>query len=158
VSDSSALVGRSFATHVDLLDEPVWEPLETVARWVRARPDVDPFHPGEFMWMYSVRNTRKNLAIHLYKHVDTRRYLNLGDDGHAYAYVPSRSDGLDDCSGGKYRRYRSPIDAIDHLELWLFFDDPPLFRSFPPTSWPPDETRLAVNISHRECHEDQGGG
>jgi hypothetical protein len=32
-------------------------------------------------------------AIHLYKHIDSRRYINLDDAGHAYAFVrlvPSR--------------------------------------------------------------------
>ena len=41
------------------------------------------------MCVATVRCRRQRLAIRLYKHTDTRRYLNLDDAGHAYGFVPS---------------------------------------------------------------------
>lgn len=54
------------------ITEPNWEPLLKVAG---DRTD-------EFMWMCStvVLGTK----VHQYKHRDTRRYLNLGENGKAY--------------------------------------------------------------------------
>ena len=44
----------------------------------------------------------------MFKHVDTRRYLNLDVDG-----APYRADG-----GGTYVRHATLRDAIDALGLW----------------------------------------
>ena len=126
---------RAFSTQMKKLDEPVWAPLEAVARISNSCTELPSFHPGEFMYMYAVCNRRKGLTIHLYKHMDTRRYLNLDDAGHAYRYCGSaRTD--DDESGGMYRLHASLAVAINALELWLFDDEPRLFRSFPPSEWP----------------------
>ncbi len=73
----------------------------------------------------------KNVAIHLYKHIDTRRYLNIDDGGRAYAYRGPASVDRHWLSGGRYQRYRALPDAIGHLQLWLFEEEPPWFRSFP---------------------------
>ena len=99
------------------------------------------------MFMATVRNARKKLAIHLYKHVDTRCYLNLDDAAHAYSYRGEASGAFDASSGGRYQRYRGLADAIAHLRLWLFEDDPPMFRSFPPDAWPPDGLMRGNSIS-----------
>jgi hypothetical protein len=138
IISASKLIGRAFATQLEIPEEPVWSPLEAVARLARSRPDVPSFHAGEFMFMATVRGTREQLAIHLYKHIDTRRYLNLDEDRNAYAYLGPAPDGTDASSGGRYQRYGALVDAITHLELGRYEVDPPLFRSFPPEAWPSD--------------------
>jgi hypothetical protein len=138
------LVGRPFVTRCELPDEPAWEPLAGVARMARLSPDLPAFHEGEFMYMAMVRNARKRLTIHLYKHIDTRCYLNLDDGGHAYAYRGSAPDDVGDELRGRYQLYRSLVDAIDAVELWLFDDEPPLFRSFPPSKWPRERDTTAA--------------
>lgn len=145
---SSRFVGRAFGTRFELPDVPAWGPLEAVARLARGRPDLPSFHEGEFMFMATVRNSRKKLAIHLYKHYDTRRYLNLDDAGNAYAYDGSERDDGDTTSGGRYRRYRTLVDAIGHVQLWLFHAAPPPFRSFPPEAWPAEALGPAVARRH----------
>lgn len=133
----AALVGRSFDTRVSEPESPIWGPLEAVARVIRSRPELPAFHTGEFMFMATVACCQKPLRIHLYKHIDTRRYLNLDDGGHAYAYRDLAADRADTRTGGRYQRYRTLVDAIEHLELWLFEIKPQFFRSFPPEEWPP---------------------
>ncbi len=133
--ESTMLVGNSFLTTVDTISGPEWRPLEALAAMVWQRPELPQFHPGEFMCMFAVRSKRQRVTIHLYKHRDTRRYLNLDDAGHTYAYVPRLSDLERRQCGGRYRRYGNVLDAIDHLELHLF-ETVGLFRSFPPAEWP----------------------
>jgi hypothetical protein len=137
---SQVLTGRSFTTIFDFSEEPVWEPLERLARLVWEMPEVPQFHPGEFRYMVAVRNKRLRIRIHLYRHIDTRRHLNLDDAGHAYAYWPSDADeDLDRPEfGGRYRRYGAPLDAIGGLRLWEF-ETQRLTRSFPPEEWPAHE-------------------
>jgi hypothetical protein len=142
---ASYFVGRAFSTRLELPDEPVWEPLEFVARTSRESALLPSFHEGEFMYMAMVRRPRNTLTIHLYKHFDTRLYLNLDDAGNAYAFrgpVSPDSDG----SGGRYQQYRSLRHAVRHVELWLFDADPPLYRSFPPSEWPPDVAAAGKTI------------
>ena len=88
------------------------------------------------MFMGAVSNARKRLDVYLYKHVDTRRYLNLDVAGHAYAYLGSVSPAVATTTGGRYRRFRSLRDAIDHVGLWEFGGEPCFYRSFPPEAWP----------------------
>jgi len=133
------LVGRSFLTRFDIDGEPVWTPLENVARLARRTPELPSFHEAEFMYMGAVHHDRKRLTIHLYKHVDTRKYLNLDDAGHAYAYRYVESDPHDGMSGGRYRRYGDLVTALEAVDLWLFDEEPHFFRSFPPEEWPSDE-------------------
>ena len=45
----------------------------------------------------------------MFKHVDTRRYLNLDVDGAAYRY---------DDGDGTYVRHETLRDAVDALGLW----------------------------------------
>jgi hypothetical protein len=115
----SMLIGRSFLTEMDIDADPAWEPLAAVARVARASSELPSFHEGEFMYMTAVRNAGKRLTIHLYKHIDTRKYLNLDDAGHAYAYRYNESDPHDGISGGRYRRYRNLVDALEAVDLWL---------------------------------------
>jgi hypothetical protein len=128
------LVGPPITTVLTEHASPVWGPLEAVARVARSRAELPAFQECEFMYMATVCS-RKHLCIHLYKHIDTRRYLNLDDDGRAYAYrghVPGTDDPR---SGGRYRRYRALVDAIEHLDLWLFDVEPRFVRSFPADAW-----------------------
>jgi hypothetical protein len=74
-------------------DEPVWEPL---GRAVGERL------MSTFMWMYEIRTTDGG-RIHAYKHIDTRRYLHLDDEGRAYEFVAEQ-------------RYR-PIPLAEAIEL-----------------------------------------
>ena len=74
----------------------------------------------------------------MYKHVDTRRYLNLDVAGHAYAYLGPASPEVDTTTGGRYRRYRLLLDAIDPVGFWEFEGEPCLYRSFPREAWQPD--------------------
>lgn len=70
---------------------------------------------------------KRGLRIQLYKHRDTRRYLNLDDAGHAYEY---RGDS-------RYRCHRSVEDAVHHVGIREFLYTN-LYRSFPPEAWPAD--------------------
>ena len=79
------LVGHPITTVFTEHASPVWGPLEAVARVARSRAELPAFHECEFMYMATVC-ARKHLCIHLYKHIDTRCYLNLDNDGRAYAY------------------------------------------------------------------------
>ncbi|MEY2431385.1 MAG: hypothetical protein QOC92_1110 [Acidimicrobiaceae bacterium] len=133
------LTGRSFQTKLDFDGDAVWAPLEAVARIARQSPELSSFHEGEFMYMGAVHNERKGLTIHLYKHRDTRRYLNLDDAGHAYAYRYREDDPHDGLSGGRYQRYRTLVDALEAADLWLFEEEPHFFRSFPPDQWPEED-------------------
>jgi hypothetical protein len=137
VTSAAVLSGRSFATRFDVPVETVWQPLEAVARVARSSTHLPPFHEGEFMFMGTVSNARKRLEIHLYKHVDTRRYLNLDVGGHAYAYLGPASPEVDATTGGRYRRYRSLSDAMNQVGFREFEGEPCLYRSFPPEAWPP---------------------
>jgi hypothetical protein len=43
---------------------------------------------GDFMWMHEVKLT-DGRAVHAYKHVDTRRYIHLDEEGNAFVYTES---------------------------------------------------------------------
>ncbi|HQZ34291.1 MAG TPA: hypothetical protein PK020_07685 [Ilumatobacteraceae bacterium] len=131
---SALYSGNSFPTTLDLETGPDWKPLEAVARLVRQSPELPQFHPGEFMYMATLHAVRQRVAIHLYKHIDTRHYLNLDDGGHAYAFEHRPTENHSPNFGGRYRRYRNLIDAIDGLDLQAF-ETGNLFRSFPPSEW-----------------------
>lgn len=148
MATSRALTGRSFLTRLDLDGDAEWAPIENVAWLARRSSQLPSFHEAEFMYMGAVRNDRKRLVIHLYKHRDTRKYLNLDDAGHVYAYRYLASDPHGGMSGGRYQRYRNLIDAVEAVDLWLFDEEPRFFRSFPPHAWPPDEPGdIALSIT-----------
>lgn len=126
--------GNSFPTTVDLDSGPNWSPLECVARLVRQSPELPQFHPAEFMYMAALHAEHQRVTIHLYKHIDTRWYLNLDDGGHAYAYQYRPNESRSPNFGGRYRRYRNLVDAINGLDLQAF-ERENLFRSFPPEEW-----------------------
>jgi hypothetical protein len=82
-----------------------WGPLERflVAASERgvAAPDAD-----EFMWIGRCE-LRDGPVVHLYKHVDSRRCLNVDYAGFTYRY----------CGGdaGAYEPFASPPAALDHV-------------------------------------------
>lgn len=129
---SQRFIGISFLTTVDLRSGPVWAPLEQLAAVVWQSPALPQFHPGEFMYMAVVHGGRPPVGIHLYKHIDTRRYLNLDDAGHAYAYQFRVGDPETQDFGGRYRRYRGIEAALEAADLRIWDSGYPLFRSFPP--------------------------
>ena len=58
------------------------------------RPDWDPLLrtvgervTGDFMWMFEVE-LETGTRVHAYKHIDTRRYVHLDQDGTAWVYSP----------------------------------------------------------------------
>jgi len=125
-----------FSTRMEFPDDTEWGPLEAVARLARASRELPSFHEGEFMYMACATNKRKRLRIHLYKHIDTRLYLNLDDGGHGYRYCGPVPNCSDLWSAGRYRLHASIEDAIEGAQIWLFSEEPRFFRSFPPERWP----------------------
>jgi len=59
-------------------DRPVWQPLLDL---------IGEELTGWFMWMYEVELADPS-PLHAYKHIATRRYLHLTEDGRTFAYVP----------------------------------------------------------------------
>jgi hypothetical protein len=60
-------------------DRPNWGPLEAM---------VGEELAGEFMWMFQV-DLADGTAVHAYKHICTRRYLHLAEDGRTFAFTHS---------------------------------------------------------------------
>jgi hypothetical protein len=58
------------------LERPNWDPLIDVVGLVLVR---------WFMWMGQIELVDDTL-VHAYKHVATRRYLHIGEDGRLFAY------------------------------------------------------------------------
>jgi hypothetical protein len=94
--------------------DPSWTaPLEIVAEAIRARWRYRFFDLDDFMIMCRLRRGRRRDLL-LYKHVYTRRYLNLDDSGAAYRFVPTpRGPGI-----GRYLPQRDLDRALDQLGLW----------------------------------------
>ena len=84
---------------------PVWEPLERFVGIIgRAVPALDC---ADFMWMGVVQ--RGTVTLQLYKHIDTRRYLNLDHAGHAWQYHAPTST---------YGAHGSAMEAAEHVLDW----------------------------------------
>ena len=90
-------------------------PLRLVAEKLRASavPADAFFDPDDFMLLSWCRANRP-AHVMLFKHVDTRRYLNLDADGAAHRYVPPADPGGE----GAYPRYATLREAVDALGLW----------------------------------------
>ena len=80
-----------------------WAPLEQAMR--ATRPEDRDIMVGDFMLMGAV-DLVDGRRLHLYKHADTRRYLRLDGEGHAYALV-----------AGDYRLHPARAYAINDLRL-----------------------------------------
>lgn len=65
-----------FAPGMSPETEPKWKPLE------------DKIGPGCADYMYVAGyQLEDGTVIHAYKHIDTRKYVNLSDDGREWLYV-----------------------------------------------------------------------
>lgn len=109
---------RRFPPKGGPLDDSWFAPLLKVQRALdtpNRLPSDRFFDPHDFMVMERlVRSGRPDLW--LYKHVHTRRYINLDADGHSYRYYPPRSP--DSTREGQYRRHRDLRAAVRALDLW----------------------------------------
>jgi hypothetical protein len=94
-----------------------WGPLEAVAELVKDDPNYADFDVDDFMLM--CRYTTGGERVIEYKHIHTRRHLQLSDSGlKAYRYLPPRS--LDSDDHGAYRVDGGGLyAALDRLELEL---------------------------------------
>ena len=96
-------------------------PLHQIEAAVQGRAYARWFDPNDFMLMGTVPHGGTTIA--LYKHRDTRNYLNIDDEGRAYVYEePGLGSHEDD--RGSYRRVPL-IAAMDAVGLWEL----PWFRS-----------------------------
>ncbi|MEP7115325.1 MAG: hypothetical protein ABI862_18830 [Ilumatobacteraceae bacterium] len=62
-----------------------WGPLERLAAVVSSARRGLVLDADDFMWM-GQGELDDGTRLHLYKHCDTRRYLNLDEAGHAWRY------------------------------------------------------------------------
>jgi hypothetical protein len=86
MSDKTSVKG-----HLGQCDQPNWEPLLGL---------LGEELVGDFMWMTQI-DLVDGRAAHAYKHILTRRYLHIGEDGRTLAFVGS----------GRYR----PVDPYDAI-------------------------------------------
>ena len=68
-------------TEMNISYEVNWEPLENFSN---AWPEY--IKCEDFMYMGSVNNGEPQKNIHLYKHINTRKYINISDGGLLYTY------------------------------------------------------------------------
>ena len=110
---------RFFDTLLRFPHSPDWQPLAGVARLSRSTDAYPSIEEDDFMYMARVESRGGRLRIHLYKHIDTRHYLNLDDAGHAYRYRDHTDEGEGRCDegalGGRYSLHRSLGDALHHV-------------------------------------------
>ena len=83
-------------------DDRVWLTLERLAAVVAE--DNVALDPGAFMYMATVAGPDAT-PVRLFKHIDTRRYLNLDEAGHAYRYRYHSND---------YELIPDLVDAVTH--------------------------------------------
>lgn len=99
-------------TWVHMPDEADWRSLVAVARLSRASDHLVSVDEHDFMYMGAALSVTGSLSIHLYKHRETRRYLNLDDGGHAYRYCGPVPGVAWDVMSGMYRLHRSLAAAL----------------------------------------------
>lgn len=126
-----------YPTDDDPISDEWWAPLLAVeARMGESSRLLDRcLRVEDFMMMGRVRPRGRPL-LYLYKHRDTRRYLNVDPHLAAYRYIPPRN--LDSTSDGSYRRLESLEEGIDGVGLWEL----PRFR--------PDLVAKRLGIPERE--------
>jgi len=71
-----------FRLEVDAIQS--WGPLERLARICMWRPCLPEVRAEDFMYMGMLTSPDRP-AVHMYKHIGTRRYLCIDAHGHAYA-------------------------------------------------------------------------
>jgi hypothetical protein len=102
-----------FPTDGAPVDPSWWRPLEQVMHTIAGDPRYEAVDIDDFMLMGGVAR-RGRPRIVLYKHVHSRRYLNLDDAGHAYGYVPPRPGASGD---GRYVALEDLRTALERLDL-----------------------------------------
>ena len=98
------------------VDRPVWTPLEQVATKTKRR-DLPTIHPAEFMCMGRLRSREGEPDLHLYKHYDTRRYINIDEQLRLFAFCFADAEKPFFECDVYYRRLRSTREAIERLDL-----------------------------------------
>lgn len=78
---------------LDHRSEPAWGPLNQLAELCGERAGLPELDPREFMYMGCL-TADEGHEVHLYKHVGTRRYLNLDSAGHSYGLIASTRTGV----------------------------------------------------------------
>jgi hypothetical protein len=68
-----------------LTDEAEWGPLERLAEAL-STSDWPRLDPDDFLYMGREISEDGHPTVHLCKAIDTRRHLNLDEEGHAYWY------------------------------------------------------------------------
>jgi hypothetical protein len=102
---------------LDPIPDEWWEPLVAVEARMQESPRLLDrcLRVGDFMLMGRVRRRGRPL-VYLYKHKDTRRYLNVDPRLDAYAYMAPRD--LASTAPGSYHRLDSLEEGIDGVGLW----------------------------------------
>jgi hypothetical protein len=130
-------------------ERPEWAPLLAITQRTADRADVPTIAVDDFMWMCEMASLDGGAPLHLYKRIDTRRYLNIDSDLRMYAYVPDLDD--DDTPMSElvvhYRRLGGLAWAIERLGLgWRRFHDDALHALDPSadhrTPWPSNVTAI----------------
>jgi hypothetical protein len=91
-------------------DEPTWAPLERLRSLVASAPHVAAPEVENFLYMGRVESDDGTVTIYLYKHVRTRRYLNVDETCRAYRYAGA---GDDDLISSWYEPIDDLAEAID---------------------------------------------
>ena len=79
-----------------------WATLERFAEV--ATSTGHPLAADDFMWM-GAATFEDGRVVHSYKHIDTRRYLHLDEQGHAYRFLAT-------AEGDRYVSLTEPQTAI----------------------------------------------
>jgi hypothetical protein len=95
----------------------VWTPLQHVATKTAKRRDLPTIDPAEFMYMGHLRSRDGEPDLHLYKHYNRRRYLNIDDQLRFFAFVVGVDHKPFFETDVYYRRLRSMREAIERLDL-----------------------------------------
>ena len=89
-------------------------PLHQVEKAAEALPQAKYFDVNDFMIMMRLED--EDGAITLFKHIDTRAYLNADEQGRVYQYVPP---GHDQRHGRRCGYVPTTlVDALEDLRLW----------------------------------------
>jgi hypothetical protein len=85
-----------------------------------ARAGLPAINPNDYMLMGRI-DRKGRPRIWLYKHIDTRRYVNVADDGTPYRYIPPKD--WNSRYEGRYVLHRNPKTAWWHLGLWTLREE-----------------------------------
>lgn len=129
---------------VDLDTEPRWEPLEQLARICQAHPLLPDLDADHFMYMGRLVG-RGRPPILQYKHIFTRRYLNLDHAGHIWTVAITDAD----LSSNSFIAQCRPVRDLEHALESALLDFRPLPLEDDDDGPPPAGARLRVDGSLR---------